>query len=199
MKDKKINVVVAEASPVILSGFAYCLRKIDAFDAHVYEVKTVKALISLLGKEEIDIVMVNPTFGGNFSPLRIKEASHNTSVKIIAIELSKLNNEVVSSYDATISVTDEISMMSEVIKNLIHPETSHAEDKELLSSREKEIIALVAKGLTNQEIADTLFLSIHTVITHRRNIARKLEIHSATGLTIYAIVNKIVEISDIKL
>ena len=199
MKDKKINVVVAEASPVILSGFAYCLRKIDAFDAHVYEVKTEKALISLLGKEEIDIVMVNPTFGGNFSPLRIKEASHNKSVKIIAIELSKLNNEVVSSYDATISVTDEISMMSEVIKNLIHPETSHAEDKELLSSREKEIIALVAKGLTNQEIADTLFLSIHTVMTHRRNIARKLEIHSATGLTIYAIVNKIVEISDIKL
>lgn len=53
--------------------------------------------------------------------------------------------------------------------------------------------------MTNQEIADKLFLSIHTVITHRRNIARKLEIHSATGLTIYAIVNKIVDLSEIKI
>ena len=48
--------------------------------------------------------------------------------------------------------------------------------------------------MTNREIADRLFLSTHTVITHRRNIARKLQIHSASGLTIYAIVNKLVEL-----
>ena len=50
----------------------------------------------------------------------------------------------------------------------------------------------VVKGLSNKEIADHLFISIHTVITHRRNIARKLEIHSPTLLTVYAIVNKLV-------
>ena len=44
-----------------------------------------------------------------------------------------------------------------------------------------------------------LFISIHTVITHRRNIARKLEIHSPTLLTVYAIVNKLVDISEVKL
>lgn len=71
--------------------------------------------------------------------------------------------------------------------------------KEPLSLREKEIITLVTKGLTNKEIADRLFLSVHTVITHRRNIARKLEIHSATGLTIYAIVNKLIDISEVNL
>ena len=52
--------------------------------------------------------------------------------------------------------------------------------------------------MTNKAIADKLYLSIHTVITHRRNIARKLQIHSPAGLTIYAIVNKLVELSDIK-
>jgi len=67
-----------------------------------------------------------------------------------------------------------------------------------LSSREKEIVVCVVKGLTNREIAEQLYLSAHTVITHRRNIARKLQIHSASGLTVYAIVNKLVELGDIK-
>ena len=67
-----------------------------------------------------------------------------------------------------------------------------------MSVREKEIITCVVKGLTNKEIALELFLSTHTVISHRRNIARKLEIHSTAGLTIYAIVNKLVELEEIK-
>ena len=70
--------------------------------------------------------------------------------------------------------------------------------REPLSAREREIIVCVVKGLTNKEIADELCISTHTVITHRRNIASKLQIHSAAGLTIYAIVNKLVELSEIK-
>lgn len=69
---------------------------------------------------------------------------------------------------------------------------------EPLSTREKEIIVCVVKGMTNKQIADSLCISAHTVITHRRNIAAKLQIHSAAGLTIYAIVNKLVELSEIK-
>ena len=71
-------------------------------------------------------------------------------------------------------------------------------EQDTLSAREREIIACVVRGLTNKETADALCLSVHTVITHRRNIARKLQIHSPAGLTIYAIVNKIVDISEVK-
>ncbi len=67
-----------------------------------------------------------------------------------------------------------------------------------LSAREKEVIGCVVKGLTNKQIADELCISAHTVITHRRNIASKLQIRSVAGLTIYAIVNKIVELSEIE-
>ena len=67
-----------------------------------------------------------------------------------------------------------------------------------MSNREREIIVCVVKGMTNKEIADQLCLSIHTVITHRRNISNKLQIRSAAGLTIYAIVNKLVDIKDVK-
>ncbi|KAB2814993.1 MAG: helix-turn-helix transcriptional regulator, partial [Paludibacter sp.] len=79
-----------------------------------------------------------------------------------------------------------------------HPDTSQLDKSESLTDREVEILTCVVKGLTNKEIAQQLFLSTHTVISHRRNITRKLEIHSTAGLTIYAIVNKLVSIEDIK-
>ena len=68
---------------------------------------------------------------------------------------------------------------------------------ETLSDREKEVIIGVVQGMQNKEIADHLCISTNTVITHRRNIARKLQIHSAAGLTIYAIVNGLVDISSV--
>lgn len=70
---------------------------------------------------------------------------------------------------------------------------------EQLSQREKEIIACVAKGMTSKEIADHLCLSVHTVTTHRRNITTKLQIHTPAGLTIYAIVHKLVSIEELHL
>ena len=73
------------------------------------------------------------------------------------------------------------------------------ENGEALSDREKDVIIGVVQGLQNKEIADRLNISVHTVITHRRNIARKLQIHSPAGLTIYAIVNGLVDISSVKL
>ena len=70
--------------------------------------------------------------------------------------------------------------------------------QESLSQREKEIIICVAKGLSNKEIANQLFISVHTVTTHRRNISNKLQIHTSAGLTIYAIANNLVSIDDLK-
>ena len=73
------------------------------------------------------------------------------------------------------------------------------DSSESLSDREKDVIVSLVQGMTNKEIADHLCISINTVITHRRNIARKLQIHSPAGLTIYAIVNNLVDISAVKL
>ena len=70
---------------------------------------------------------------------------------------------------------------------------------ETLSDREKDVIVSLGQGMSNKEIADHLCISVNTVITHRRNIARKLQIHSPAGLTIYAIVNNLVDISSVKL
>ncbi len=68
-----------------------------------------------------------------------------------------------------------------------------------LSDREKEVIVCVVKGLSNKEIAERLFISVNTVMTHRRNISRKLRIHSPAGLTIYAIVNGLINLDEVKI
>jgi len=68
-----------------------------------------------------------------------------------------------------------------------------------LSEREKEVVRQVVRGRSNKEIAEKMFISVNTVMTHRRNIARKTQIHSSAGLTIYAIVNGLVDLEEVKL
>ncbi|MGM9748258.1 MAG: LuxR C-terminal-related transcriptional regulator [Candidatus Cryptobacteroides sp.] len=66
-----------------------------------------------------------------------------------------------------------------------------------LSDREKDILRCVAKGLSNKEIAETLYISVNTVATHRRNISAKLGLHTSTGFVIYALAHKLVKLDDI--
>ena len=75
--------------------------------------------------------------------------------------------------------------------------SAEPKNMEALSDREKEIVTCVVKGLSNKEIANHLFISVNTVLTHRKNISRKLQIHSVSGLTIYAIVNHLVNLDDV--
>ncbi len=95
---------------------------------------------------------------------------------------------------------ERLTKQDDVSKNISAMVFKGGQDNsEALSDREKEVIIGVVQGLQNKEIADRLCISVNTVITHRRNIARKLQIHSPAGLTIYAIVNGLVDISSVKL
>ncbi|MDY4842684.1 MAG: LuxR C-terminal-related transcriptional regulator, partial [Prevotella sp.] len=74
---------------------------------------------------------------------------------------------------------------------------SSVDSGESISEREKEIIICLVQGMSNKEVANHLFISVNTVITHRRNIARKLQIHSLAGLTIYALANNLVTMGNL--
>ena len=88
---------------------------------------------------------------------------------------------------------------NDVAKSISSMVFKGTDSSESISDREKDVIIGVVQGMQNKEIADHLCISVNTVITHRRNIARKLQIHSPAGLTIYAIVNGLVDISSVKL
>ena len=83
-------------------------------------------------------------------------------------------------------------------RRMVRSNHSDLSESEELSEREKDVLVQVVKGLSNKEIADVLCISTHTVISHRKNIARKLKIHSTAGLTIYAIVHKMIDIKSVK-
>ena len=89
---------------------------------------------------------------------------------------------------------------NDVTKNISSMVFKGGQDNaDMLSDREKDVVVSLVQGMSNKEIAEHLYISVNTVITHRRNIARKLQIHSSAGLTIYAIVNGLVDISNVKL
>ena len=94
---------------------------------------------------------------------------------------------------------EQIVRQQDVAKNISGMVLGSGQSADALSDREKEVIVALVQGMANKEIADHLCISTNTVITHRRNIARKLQIHSPAGLTIYAIINGLVDISSVKL
>ena len=99
---------------------------------------------------------------------------------------------------------DHCAIEDDILRPALTQEKPHVHrrhsvsDTEELSEREQDVLVQVVHGLSNKEIADVLCISTHTVITHRKNIARKLNIHSTAGLTIYAIVNKLVDINTLE-
>ena len=96
---------------------------------------------------------------------------------------------------------EQLTKQSDVTRNITDMvfKAGAGQNSDALSDREKDVIISLVQGMSNKDIADHLFISVNTVITHRRNIARKLQIHSPAGLTIYAIVNGLVDISSVKL
>ncbi len=195
-----LKIVVAETSVIIRSGLTAVLKRIPNLNAHPIEVSSMDSLQNFLHIHPTDIVLINPTFGGWFDLPAFKAEHGKNGTKYIAVVCSIIDNNVLKEYDEHFAICDNIDVIASKINRLLHTEEEEEKDseQETLSQREKEIITCVVKGMTNKAIADQLYLSIHTVITHRRNIARKLQIHSPAGLTIYAIVNKLVELSEIK-
>lgn len=102
-------------------------------------------------------------------------------------------------FEPAIQLLESQFSKGEEMVNITKVIPQSSEKAEQLSEREKDIVIGVVQGLTNKEIADKLFIAPNTVITHRRNIARKLQIHSTAGLTIYAIVNRLVDIGSVEL
>ena len=95
------------------------------------------------------------------------------------------------------AIEDEILRPALSAMPVLSVSQASAQEVDALSERERDVLVQIVNGLSNKEIADVLCISTHTVITHRKNITRKLNIHSTAGLTIYAIVNKLVNLDGL--
>lgn len=192
-----LKIAVAEPSLIIRSGLLSVLKRFSALNVQIVEIADIGSLVDILKRQSPDMLIINPALLGLFSLQQVRNGSGCRSLRCIALLNNLPDESLTNAYDETISIYDTAETIREKLQRLALPEGQES-DREQLSTREKEIIVCVVKGMTNKQIAEKLFISTHTVITHRRNIAAKLQIHSPAGLTIYAIVNRLVELNQIK-
>ncbi len=193
-----LKIVIAEPSAIVRSGLEAVLKHLQGLRLSVSDLTSTATFVEDVRKMRPDVLVVNPSIPGYLAP-QLKETIGIPGMKCFALFYAPYDPELLHHYDGSISIFDTAEEIRQKIEGLLSKEEEEADayEQQSLSAREREIVVCVVKGMTNREIADRLFLSTHTVITHRRNIARKLQVHSASALTIYAIVNKLVELKDI--
>lgn len=194
---KALKLAVAEPSAILRYGIIALLRRIPAANVDILEIGDISQLAVQLSRHRPDVLIVNPASLGLYTPQQLRAQTGCESMRCLALQLSVTDAATLSTYDEVLSIYDSEEC---VRQKIVHPaeEAPREERQEPLSVREREIVVCIVKGMTNKQIADALCISTHTVITHRRNIVAKLQIHSPAGLTIYAIVNKLVDLSEIR-
>lgn len=179
---------------MIRTGMVSILKGIRDLNIDLYEAKDHRTLLNNIGWSKPDILILSPSLIAPAQLLQLRKDSDNPDIYIIALQSSMIDPSLLTGYDETIWLYDGIDTIKSKISSAVVSEKERDNRLDTLSEREKEVLICVVKGMTNKQIADKLFLSAHTVGTHRRNISSKLGIHSASGLTIYAIVNKLIEL-----
>lgn len=169
-------------------------------DARIHRAENLEDLNEILQDYSIDILIANPVHFVNrekdFNTIR----KENQTLAVVAIDYGMMQQSPIP-HDALLSLYDSPdhiiqSLIKLVNKNRLFCET-HQNDN--LTKREIEVLTGVVNGLLNKEIAESLNISVHTVVRHRKNITTKTGIRSQSGLTIYAISKKIINIEDIEI
>ena len=191
---RPIRILILEPSEILRLGLNSILRKDHSFNAEIFESGDIDDLKGLFGSYQPEILIVNPSMMTTQFIAQLRKTSEEYPVKLVAFQSSLVDPEKLVLFDETMSVYDKQEIIKEKLSKLVKSPKSDLRN-EVLSQREKEVLSSVVKGMTNKQIADDLCISLHTVITHRRNIASKLDIHSTAGLTIYAIVNNLIELN----
>jgi DNA-binding NarL/FixJ family response regulator len=194
-----ITIVVAEASCLIQKGLDTILKNLGDNQV-IQKMNKAEGLFENLSTLKPNILILNPDLLDANAKLINEECSKLKACKLVIISN---DDEAENKYsaDAFIHYNDghnKILTCLESLKDDIDKKNKNVKSNEPISAREKNILKHIALGLTNKEIADQLFISIHTVVTHRKNITQKLGIKSVSGLTVYAILNNLIAMDEVK-
>lgn len=190
-----INVIIADLSQLSRLGLISLLNRMK-YPFHIREIATPDKLATLPSKDQAGIFVISSAFLRKSSPSLIQslQLRHDSMVRIL-ISDTEPGPEKYFRFSEIIDPSDHdknIIRKFEKQLSLIYTQKKEPDSPEGISHREKEVLRLVAVGLTNKEIGDKLFISSHTVITHRKNITAKLGIKTIAGLTMYALINHLI-------
>lgn len=197
--DRHYRVVIVEPSIIISTGLKHLIELKKGFEVcaiiadYYHYMEKINHLLP-------DVIIINP------SVVDVKKRQHLEEIftewkdtAFIALVYQYIEPEVVKQFHAVIDISDDGERIAQKLLHAIDavnmPEVA---EKNELSDREKEVLVALARGKINKEIAEIYHISVHTVITHRKNIIRKTGIKSISGLTVYAILNNLISINDVE-
>lgn len=190
-----INVIIADLSQLSRLGLISLLNRMK-YPFHIREIATPDKLTLLPPKDQSGIFVISSAFLRKCAPSLIQNLQIRLG-SMVRILISDAEDgpeknfrftEIIDPYDHDKSIIRKLEKQL----SLIYTPKEGPDSPEGISDREKDVLRLVAVGLTNKEIGDKLFISSHTVITHRKNISAKLGIKTIAGLTMYALINHLI-------
>lgn len=190
------RVLIITPSRIVAEGLITILTQAGGF--------TIERVISSISRENenllhtipADIIIADPSmFGFNILQTLKNRFSEFTTAPLVSLTTMPMSTIIASNFDEHISMFDKAPEIVKKLRSItatVNSEESPDNNIGELTSREKEILVKVASGHSNKQIADQLNLSVHTVITHRKNITHKTGIKTIAGLTVYALLNNLI-------
>lgn len=194
----KLNYIAFIFMPVIIKEGIMSVLNPKRPNLKAYTFNTIQELNDYKDKSIFNLIIINSDITENEinSIKNIKSSIPN--INIIGLISNNPNRDFYSLIDNKIYLNDNASKIVEIVELCLSDEnkSNNKNFENKLSDRETDVLKLLVKGKSNKEIAEELFISIHTVISHRKNITAKLRIKSTAAMAIYAVANNIIDIND---
>lgn len=197
MREPIRKILILEPSVLIAEGLRHVIDNFAGYDVCGIIRNQEGDIWAKIDDFNADLVIADPSVFDN----RDRAGAHDmikgiANAPVMALISTAADATYASTYDGTVYLSDTSDDIEQKISTVMKaaPAEQRGEGEEL-SSREKEILVCVAKGMLNKEIADHFNISIYTVITHRKNITRKTGIKTVAGLTVYALLNNLIDMN----
>ena len=191
------RVIICEASEIIAIGLAEIIDGMAQFDV-VARLDSPEHLSEKITATDANLLIIDPMLLGFHSKDFLSQlGKEHPNMVIIALVSTYLDHSMLTPFGGVIEINDTKSKVISKMNEFAQSEATKNTDDVELSKRETDVLIAVAKGMMNKEIADQMNISIHTVISHRKNITRKTGIKSVSGLTVYALLNNLIDENEV--
>ena len=191
------RVIICEASEIIANGLAEIINGMAQFDV-VSRLDHPEHLSEKITALDATLLIINPTLLGFHNKDFLSQiGKEHPQLTLVALVTSCVDHSMLTPYAGVIEINDTRSKIISKMNEFAQSDATKSNDDVELSKRETDVLVAVAKGMMNKEIADEMNISIHTVISHRKNITRKTGIKSVSGLTVYALLNNLIDENEV--
>lgn len=190
--------MICEPFDIVFNGLYSIISDID-FHTEILRHKPELYFVDETNKFNPDLIIIDPVLNLTDTSIISSITQDFLNISSIAVTSIYNNSNLTKLFRYSFSIGDSAQAIGEIISKVISDLTEPSMlNNSSLSERELDVLKLIALGMSNKEIADKLFISIHTVISHRKNITQKLGIKSVAGLVTYVTVNKILDINTLE-